>query len=275
MGNKQSTTLTNINDIFTENLTNIMTKNVSNSSVNCSTNQANTISIGEDAIITNCPLTMTNQALVTCDLGASFNVSDTSQLTNLINQAIDETATSTNTSVQDFLSSAVSSQETTQNVTNKFKTTISNNITKEDISNCMANSVSIQNNSLNFGKGVKFTCSTGQEISTGNNLSVAVSAQCLSNVVSNILSANTETNSILSTSTSTQSSEQKGLGGVLQSLISTYGYIVIVIIVIVGLVLISGGYFLLKVLLSPAGQQSITKATEAGIDIAKVRSGKI
>jgi hypothetical protein len=260
MGNKQSSTLTETNKVFTENLTNIISKNISDSSASCVNNQVNSIKFGPTSVIKNCPITMKNEAVITCNLTSFFNSNTTQQLSDMISQAVDNTASSSNKSVQDFLATSVSDQSNSTSIVNDIKSTISKNITNENISSCSAQMASVQNNILEIDGSYECPCTPSSNgylcpngISQGNSINASMLAQCLSKNVSDILTENKETADLINKAKNENSSEQSGLGNVIKAFISAYLYIIIA--VIIGIVVI--GFFMFKIMLSPAGQESI------------------
>lgn len=233
MGNSQSSYQRSLIDVLNENITNVVIKTGSSSSSYCKSNQ--TLDIGE--IDSECGVNINQNSQTVCDLRQVFSANNTAKMTSLINNALDNTATSKQKSVQDFLAMSVSVQNSKSDMASYVKNIVRNNFSNETLSQCIAESTVDQNMYI---KKIKTNCNKSNAgVNIGQNVLLKQFADCTTNAVVDILKDDKIVNDIINKVENDQSSEQKGLTSLLSALvmpliIGVIGLIVVAVIVKMG-----------------------------------------
>lgn len=264
-----STTLNQTLNDISENLTTIVTNTMSNSAANCLTNQNIGINLKGSSFNGLCDLSVMQTANVNCNVSSIFNSSSTTDLTTLMNTAIDQSAKSSNKTVQDFMATGSSSTDSTVNVSMYLKQIVSKNIQTNKTQTCIAQAQVNQNQQIDMS-GVVFNCTAGSTFNFGQNAQVAVLVSCLMNDLTSVATSDTNLQTLSQAADQAASTSQSGVGDIIRSFFNST--MMIVIACIIAAVII--GFFVLKVLLSPSGQLAITNASQAGIDAVKMEAAK-
>lgn len=270
MGSNQSSTVQDTISEFNQNVNNI-TQNVTNAS-SASCNVVQNTSVNNYGNLFGCTFDVAVSARNVCDLSASSTQTSGADLISQLQSAAQATASSTNTATSDFLSTTFSNQNSNTSISSAISNIIENNISSSDLTTCVAQAgINQQGAFNNYGN---IYCPTSKPvINWGSDAQQQLVANCLSNSVINAVSQNTAVMSAISTATSANTSTSTGLGSVISAALSAYQNVIIAVAAICALVLIGvlifGGY----ILLSPAGQQSITTATDAAASMAGNKYG--
>lgn len=227
-------------DVINENLTNILITTTSNSAVNCAIVQIRPINI--TGTLKNCTINGDLTAdIKSCNLTQVFQKDTSTDLTNLINAAIDQAATSKSSAAQGFLAMPFSSSNSSSitNIKSYLKNVISTNITNETVTTCMASSTITQNSPIN----ISGSC-IGSVLNVPVNAQSETLANCFTQTINNIIKNDTILQKAAQDVAASSSSSMGGIGDIIESLASKLGglfgfgsstmiYIIIAIIIFI------------------------------------------
>jgi hypothetical protein len=275
MGSSQSstTTVSELASVISQNVTNIMMQTQNNSSSLCNSNQSQPIMITN---LTNCNITASQSADVTCNMSAVFSTQNNADLSTIINDAITQAGNSSSQAVMDTLSAPMSNQSTNTKVDVKsyIQNLISTNLSTQTKNACISQAA------ITHGQPFIVQNCVGSTVNLSQYAQLSNVASCIGNSINSILTSDEMLNQTVNNAQSTSSTSMQGLGTVLDNAISALqslglsaiGATALVFIGIIFLVAVVG-YFLYKILLSPAGQQAITTGAQAGASIAEKKAG--
>ena len=260
MGSNQSSTSNNIVDIYQKNVTEVINKR-SQTVVAVSTN------INQARIrakkVTGCNVALIQAISVDAKLSAYLRSMNSTEIKNILNQALDQTANQSQKATNDFLQTAFSNQDTTSNNVTKFKNEIINRITDETFQNCKSIIQNINQGIIEIGE---IDCTKGGDLKLDQSIVVKSVVDCSLDAITTVSASNEGVLKAIQDLTQSQAAENKGLGDVIanvMSMMKSVGVIIGIVVLIITVVLI---FFAGKVLMSPAGQEALSKATDKAVN---------
>lgn len=275
MGSSQSIEQNVAMSIFTENLIEIMQKVTNKSNTTCSIEQdIEFVNKGE----INCPIDISQKARMVCNLDATFNSKNGSDLQSLVSTALDQTLSSSNTTLQDFLSTSYSNADLSQSVEDHIRQVVSTRVNEETLNTCISQA-SVKQGTKIVNEG-KMICPYDLPLKIGQDAQVEVLANCVASAVQDAI-----TKDILATSSTVKQegsnyTKQTGLGEVLNNAIEAVRNVVsnvidklgniglawVIGIVLIILVLLGGVTYILT---TEGGQKFLEDSGDALKDASK------
>ena len=252
MGNSQSTVTNIVNQSSLSVVNDFVSTTIASTQASSTNMQTFTLNIGA---MTNCPLNLGQT--INAQVSAIAKVSDTQaqQLQTSLATSLDAAAQSNSEMVNGVMAATGGNeQETRTNITNTINQSVRNSITATTINQVAATSVNMQTMTLNIGACQNSPIQANQGI-----VSNVIAQNILSKVSNAIVTSNLVSSASANASTTTGMHNQ-GLNDLIDSifkgLTGIWGIIALVVCV-----LICGA---LIFLLSPAGQESTVKLSNAG-----------
>jgi len=249
MGSNQSTEISSTVDIFNKNLFNLMISTKNQATQSCVTNQHINTSF-RNSTIENCGIDISQQATVSCNLSSMFSDQSSTSLSTLIKTAMDQTADSSNDSTQSFLATALSNQDSNMDLKTYITNIVEKNITMETVNTCISSSELKQDGTFVFD-GMKINCGNKGNIEISQNIQLVALADCVTNKITDILSTDTNITDLLQKLSQENTSSQKGISELIDSIAKMLGTVGIIIAVVIVVALLVALWFFL----SPAGQK--------------------
>ena len=226
MGNQQSSFTKSLIEEYNSNLTNLMMNYSSSNTSNCQTNQQITL---DDLSVDGCDFNMNQMAQVVCNLEQSFSGTNSTVLSNMLQTAIDQSASSGSDSAQGFLATSVSTQNSMTDMSSYIKNVIETNVDVNLTTTCIANSTISQDMIL---KNASFICRPGgKKIDFSQNAQLSQFASCMTSTVVDLLKNDTKITDVISKAESKNTSKQAGLDDLMKALTGPLIIIAIVLIV--------------------------------------------
>lgn len=220
MGNSSSSTMKQMNSVFSENFTNISNEFANNNSQSCRIANVNKFRAGPNAKIKGCALVMENQAVMKCDLFSSVSSENSQDLKNIIEKAIDSTASSSNKAVTGFLSTAIAnSNKSSTEIVSDIKNIVRNNIDTSSVTTC-AQQAGIDQENVATIDGEWDCTSTEGKIKLSNKAQLEAAAKCVASQVGSILQSNQEISKIISKADQTLDSSSGGIADAISAVFS-------------------------------------------------------
>jgi len=242
---------------------NYVSKNIAKTDANNINTQTFTLNIGA---ISNCPLSFGQKIDAQTVTISSVDDQSTTQFSSDLTTAL-TTAATQNASMMNGLASITggNSSDTTTNVSNTIKQTITNTIDKTNINTIAANSVNTQTMTLNI-----LACQNSPIQANQGITSNVIAQNILSTITDNLMKSSLVASAV-SNASQTSTMTNTGLDGLVASIGSAisnivgaftgpYQNIAIGACVLCALCCVALLYFML----SPAGQQATTTASQAG-----------
>jgi len=252
MGSSQSTVTNIVNQSSLSVVNDFVSTTIASTQASSTNMQTFTLNIGA---MTNCPLNLGQK--IDAQVSAIAKVSDTQaqQLQTSLATSLDAAAQSNSEMVNGVMAATGGNeQETRTNITNTINQSVRNSITATTINQVAATSVNMQTMTLNIGACQNSPIQANQGI-----VSNVIAQNILSKVSNAIVTSNLVSSASANASTTTGMHNQ-GLNDLIDSifkgLTGIWGIIALVVCV-----LICGA---LIFLLSPAGQESTVKLSNAG-----------
>ena len=291
MGNSQSTTLQALYSQLNEAITTEINQTISSNSAYCQTSNIQNVTIGSPAqcgIVTpppssyanltpaqitavmsayqlptiDCNLSLNQQAATICSLSSSFNSAQSTDISSILSNALNSVLSSDSSAMNDFLSTAFSYQQTSVSIQAQLSNIIQTTIQNLNINTCSVTATTNEQQNLLICSNV--VCPNSGAITVNQSTTINATATCLTNALISTLISNTTTNSTIGQLESTSTSQNSGVGNILKNLLSSWEFLLVVGLIL----LIVIGYFIYKILLSPAGQQAIKQGSSAAVKAA-------
>lgn len=263
-----STTMKSTLDSINENILNIVSTISNNSSAVCSSDQKLTVSFKRSKF-KGCSAVFGNKVDMNCGLMASFTSQNAADIKNIIEQAIDNSASSNNEVVQSFLSTSTSSSQDNIDVKTYIKNLIRKDFNQDISTSCIANLQSTQSQEIPF-EDVEWECPPEDpHISWINDAQILSFVKCIGTQVNSIVSNDQLLQSISQEMSVQNKVTQKGIGeaiaDVLKEISGPLKYLIIACVVVVLVICVGGVIFLM----SPAGQDATKQLSQAGVEKLK------
>lgn len=260
MGSSSSkNTLEIVNDTINQNLTNILVNVQNSNSALCSSNQSMNLEFGEKANFL-CGIDISQGTSVNCNLSSMFKTTSNADLTTLTNQAIDSSANSSNSTTQNFLSASVSDSNNNTTMKNYIKNLVEKNVNSTTTNTCIAQASADQ--SLNLKINSKVGCKPdGTSLNLSQNAQVAVLSSCITDNLFGVIANDAVVQKAVSEGSVSNTTVQKGVSDLIAEFFKglNSGFLIIAFVVVA--CIIAGAY----ILLSPAGQSALNKASDAAV----------
>jgi hypothetical protein len=243
MGNSSSSTsLSEVMSDYNANLTTLMNNVAAKSSTSCTAN--NSVSIKAKALIGPCNMNVAETATVVCNMADTFTSSNSSDLTTLMQNAANQTASAASTSLQGALAIGGSSSNTNisvqQAIQNVIKTDVTNNISNT----CMAQGTVNNDFSIDIDGTIDCTGDTGAWLNLVQGGQLTVTSTCITDAITSAIEATATYNSSSQAATGTSSATNESpvdalfngisnVVGSLGSLLSTPALIVLGVVAVV------------------------------------------
>ena len=253
MGQTQSSTsLSEVMSDYNANLTSLMNNVASTSSSTCAINNNVSISAGS---FKGCNLDVSQTGKVVCNLAQTFTSSNSANLSTLMQNAANQTASAASTSLNGALALGTSNANTNisvkQAITNVIQTDIANNIANS----CIASGEINNNFQIQVAGLVDCTGNPNAFLDLVQGGQMAVTANCVTTALTNALEASATYNSSSQAATGTSSATNEGaidaifsgISGIISSIGSLFSTPVLIALGVALLVCV-GGVVLLKVL---------------------------
>lgn len=248
-----------VSDTINQNLTALMVSTQNSNSAQCISNQNISLNIGRYADICG-GLDLSQQANVNCNLSSIFTTNSQNDLSTIAMQAIDQSANSSNKVVQDFLSTSVSDSSNNISMKNHIKNIVSKSITNDTKNTCIAQASVNQNQTIVIDG--KVACrADGKPQNFAQNAQVSVLSSCITNSIAGTISNDSVVQKSTQSGSASNDTQQKGFGDLIKGIFDglNTGFMIIAFVVVA--CVIAAAY----ILLSPAGQASLNKATDAAM----------
>ena len=233
MGGSQSSSISQLLDVMNQNTINVIHTVENESSQTCQTVQNLEVNILPTAII-NCGLNFSQDAQVHCDLTATFKASNSSDISSLVNSLVDQAAHSDQKLLTDMLSTTFNNQSNNTDVKSYLKTILTANVTDQTFNKCIQKNALFQNQKINIAGVVN--CPPGQGINFSQNAELSAAANCLSSAINDTIVKDAVLNNVAQKSDSSQTSQTKGVGDIISSVVGgVIGVYLIIAIILIGL----------------------------------------
>lgn len=245
MGNKQSSTIKSTVDVINESMVNSFSKTSNAASGQIDNNQSFTLDIAGKL---NCApgsldITQTNQT--TLNLAAQFKTSNSQQIMQQIQGAIEAAATSNNKAVSGFMGTKIAdSQESQATIEQHLKNIVKTNIENIVNNSCIATVSNIQN-------GVVRVPASGEIISNGchfgQNVQGFLNVNCITNTIEDVIAKDAVLSKNMTAVATTQDSLATGpiqetFTG-LSAFVGAWLFPIIVIAIVIGIAIIAEAYY--------------------------------
>lgn len=257
IGSNQSSTLDQTMDLVNQSMTDLTKKMVNNANVTCETVQDVSFSM-VDAKIDNCDVQITSGVTQDCNLSAVFSSSDTTNLKQLMQSAIDNVATASQKSTQDFLATSSNDQNNNVNLSSQIKNIIATKVDSSISNDCTARASVKQSGKYNFDGVQLKNCPHAFVINTDTQNQVF--AKCLVNNLTSLIASDEVANKLIQKGEAEQSSSQSGVGDIFKNLFNSWTYVLIGCCCLIAVVLIVSCIASALFASSGAGQNSINNA---------------
>jgi hypothetical protein len=263
MGASQSSSVTQVNDILNESITEIVNQNTTSASARNTNVNSFTLKNGPTGKIINCNFNLGQKINATQAVKVMAKITSTQELANTLNSAVDTAMEKNQESVNGFLSTAFTNQESTTDIKNILKNTIQNNITNTNLTECNA-ILDNANNGLIENDGL-IDCSEGGQINNPQEIISDQLVMCFSEALTEALLKNENISKAKTTLEESQTSKNTGLDGVISAIFSMWGIIgIVVIVVVIGVIL----YF-------ANTAKAVAKTAVSAATLGAVSSGRI
>lgn len=240
MGSNQSSSITDVTNVLSQNMTNLIIKQSQNlSETQILTNSINVV-FGPRSYIQNCGL-ISNQTLKGGQIvSAVAQYQSTSDIVNLMKNSIDATLAQSQKAVSDFLSTTFGNQESNANIQSTLNEIIETNVTNDNTSNIIQTASDLSSGNFTF-EGT-FICAPGQTINISQTEIANQFINSVMGLMSSALMTNTQIANAVNKLDQTQASKNTGIGDAISKVLSSLGlFILLPIAIIVLIFLLMGG----------------------------------
>lgn len=225
MGNKNSATINQTIDVVNQVTTNIV--NSATTSGEAKSLNVQKFIFENQGRLKKCPIQIGQEINSEQGLKVFSTFESSSEINNVLQNVLDQTAESTQTAVSNFISLASNENETKMDTVARIKNEVATNVLNENLTKCNA---FVQN--LQQGKFVnvgEIDCD-GEAITINQKIVNKQVVDCISQTLFNTLASSDIINQVKQKSTSDQTAEDKGLFG---------GFADLVIWIVIGLVVLA------------------------------------
>lgn len=250
MGSNQSSSVKQVTEVLSKNVTNIVSKQAQNTSGTQININSISVVFGEKSDISGCSITGTQRIKGSQTIDAISQYQSTSDIQNLISSAVDATATQNQKAVSEFLSTTFGNQNSSTDIRNTLQNTIENNITNENTQDIKA---MVQN--LNDGKWEflgKVKCGANGKIDISQEIVMEQFVKAVTGLATEALMKNEEINKAVTKTETSQTAENKGIGDAISKALSGWAMMLLIPLIIIVVLIV----FLPKILNS-SGAKSL------------------
>lgn len=261
MGNEQSNTINQTVDVVNESLVSVMSSTSNTAGQVVASNQTINLTVtGELSCGGDLNIIQTNKTVA--NLESVFQSSNFSQLSTMMENALDTAASSNNKSVTGFLSTAVAnSQNNTTSISQHIKNTVKQNISNIVSNSCTQSVSTVQEQNLVFPGKVRI----GGDCNFGQNIQLELAAKCMASAVQEAIAQDAVLNEAISTAAATNDSVATGpISELFAGLAGLWGALLLPIIVIA---LVGGAVVIMRLsgkAKRAAGRQARREGRRAG-----------
>ena len=225
MGSGQSSISSQTNTLLNETLTNMVNSTTNKTHIQNTNNNSFSLSVGN---LEGCDINLTQEIKSSQDVTVNIAVTNVSELQNQVQNALTNAVSNSNKSQQGFAATSLSVQNSEISINNAIS-----NLVKTNISNATLNALKVI--LANANKAVIY-------IDNCKNSKIEVAQDMISsqivNVISNSLVKNTQStsavNTVANTATSTNTSEQKGVSELVDSVGNILGGPFLIFLLVIG-----------------------------------------
>lgn len=250
MGSAQSTTESEAISIITQNMTNITQSTTNKSAMTCDANNDMIVNIDNST----CGSITEGQTINgTCNLSSFFTTSNASDISNIINNAIQQATTSSNSAVNGFLDSSVSYQNTNMSLSTALQNFVTTNVTQIVTNSCVNNALFTNASTVTVSNStIPGVCDFSQAIQ------FSAACECIVNSATSAIANNSEINTAVQSASATQASTGGGVADVISALTSGWALILFGL----GFAAIAGGvaYYVITRKKTPSSSASSTSS---------------
>ena len=213
MGNKNSTTIVQTMDVVNQVTTNIV--NSATTSGEAKSLNVQKFIFKNEGKLKKCPITIGQEINSEQGLKVFSTFESSSEINNVLQNVIDQTAKSTQTAVSNFISLASNQNENKMDTIARIKNEVATNVTNENLTKCNAFVQNLQQGTfINTGE---IDCD-GEPITIDQKIINKQVVDCISQTLFNTLASSEIINQVTQKSESDQTAEDKGAFGFLADL---------------------------------------------------------
>ena len=240
MGSNQSSSISEVTNVVSQNMTNLVIEQAQNLSESQILTDSINIIFGPTSVVNNCGL-VSNQTIKGGQVvSAVAQYQSTSSIVNLMTSSISATLAQSQNAVSDFLSTTFGNEQSNANINNSLNELIDTNVTNKNTSTILENTSNLL--SGNFTLDGTFNCGPGQSI---NISQTQVSTQFVNSVMgllTSTLMKNAQIAKTVNDANQTQASKNAGIGDAISKVLSSLGmFILLPIAILVLIFLLMGG----------------------------------
>ena len=236
MGANQSNVVKQLTSVTSKNITNLVNKNTTSASA--SNTNTNSFTFENEGTIKGCNLKIGQKITSNQTVKVQSKITSAADLQNQLKMAVDNTMKQGNAAVSGFLSTAFSNQKSDVDIQNILNTTIENNVTNDNVTQCNA----ILDNA-NLGKIINkgiIECEPGESIENPQEIISSQLVECYSDALNKALMKNELIAKAVNNVAQDNSSKNAGVAEAISAITSGLMMpliILFVIILIIGMVM--------------------------------------